>query len=72
MMKAIIQAVILGSFVIVAAVDVVLYCYGGTPATISAWIWATSAKFPILPFFAGVLMGHLFWQVPRGTSKRGF
>lgn len=30
--------------------------------TISEIMWAATAKRPLLPFAAGVLMGHFFWQ----------
>jgi hypothetical protein len=61
--RSIAQAVVLGTLVVVGGIDVVLYLWGGVPATISAWISETSREFPILPFAAGVLCGHLFWQV---------
>lgn len=35
--------------------------------TISEIIWSTSAHYAILPFAAGVLCGHFFWQ--RNTSS---
>jgi hypothetical protein len=30
-------------------------------STISEIVWRTSIDYPLLPFLAGVLMGHLFW-----------
>jgi hypothetical protein len=30
-------------------------------STISEIVWRTAATSPLLPFLAGLLMGHLFW-----------
>lgn len=30
--------------------------------TLSESIWRATAKQPLVPFLAGVLMGHFFWQ----------
>jgi hypothetical protein len=29
--------------------------------TLSGWMWA-AANYPLIPFAAGVLCGHFFWQ----------
>lgn len=34
--------------------------------TISEIVWASTTQRPIVPFAAGVLMGHLFWQAGHG------
>jgi xanthosine utilization system XapX-like protein len=39
--------------------------------TISEVIQATARNFLVLPFVAGVLMGHLFWPVRVTESKPG-
>lgn len=46
-----------------AIVDIWLYLVGGTPWTISAWIWTMSEKYAVLPFGVGFVCGHLFWRV---------
>lgn len=30
--------------------------------TVSEFVWRTSSTYPILPFIAGVVAGHLFWR----------
>ena len=30
--------------------------------TISAMTWRVSARYPLIPFMIGLVMGHLFWQ----------
>lgn len=41
--------------------------------TISEIVWAATAKRPIVPFAAGVLCGHFFWQraEERPAESRG-
>jgi hypothetical protein len=39
-----------------------LFRLGGQAATISARIWEWSEKYPMIPFGAGIVCGHLFWQ----------
>ena len=51
--------------VVLAAIDVVLLLTGGVEATFSRVILAASHKYPIIPFAAGVLAGHIFWPQPR-------
>ena len=33
--------------------------------TISELVWAATTRRPVVPFAAGVLCGHLFWQRTR-------
>lgn len=44
------------------ALDVVLAFDGIQGNTISQIVWSLSKQSPILPFVAGVLAGHLFWN----------
>jgi hypothetical protein len=30
--------------------------------TLSQVVWSVSARFPLVPFLAGVLCGHFFWR----------
>lgn len=47
--------------VAVGAVDLYLALYAGPGATITEYIRRVSHQYPIIPFAAGVLAGHLFW-----------
>jgi hypothetical protein len=49
------------TFVIVGALDIALALKNGGQLTITAYIRTMSHQYPILPFLAGVLGGHLFW-----------
>jgi hypothetical protein len=41
---------------------------GQQGATISEAIWDADATHPYLPYFAGFLCGHLFWQIARSAA----
>ena len=56
------------SIVVIGLFDVYVFFRGGTEATISYTIFEWSYKYPMLPFAAGILCGHFFWQM-RGTDK---
>lgn len=47
---------------LIAAYDIWAVLYRGRMDTISAAIWQLSTQQPIIPFAAGFLAGHLFWQ----------
>lgn len=61
------------TIVVIAIYDVWVIAKGGTTASISWTIWEASAgncaegkkAFPMVPLIAGVLVGHLFWQMRR-------
>ena len=44
-----------------------------TPAspgdTLSEWVWHWSREYPLVPFLAGGVMGHFFWQKRRKDGK---
>lgn len=56
---------------VIAVYDVWVISKGGTEVSISWTIWELSAgdcesgkkSWPLVPFTAGVLIGHLFWQM---------
>lgn len=53
-------------FVSLAAIlvfDGWVWSNGGTEATISWAIFAASYDYPLIPFFAGFVCGHFFWQM---------
>lgn len=37
--------------------------------TLSEAMWRWSKKYPYVPFFVGLLMGHLFWKKNEEDSK---
>jgi hypothetical protein len=43
-------------------VDIVLYAMFGRGGTLSSVIIAWSKAYPLIPFLAGLLMGHFFWE----------
>lgn len=40
----------------------------GSASTISWVTWTTCRKYPIIPFAAGILCGHLFWVQQTGMT----
>lgn len=62
------QILILATIVVWVGVDVYLYATYGNPSTISATIWRWSWHIPGVPFAAGVLCGHLFFQITENVS----
>jgi hypothetical protein len=34
----------------------------GQYSTISEWVWTHSRSYPLIPFSAGLLCGHFFWN----------
>lgn len=41
----------------------------GTASTISWVTWTTAKNYPIIPFAAGILCGHLFWTQQTKEKK---
>lgn len=39
--------------------------------TVSEIVWSTTTRRPIVPFAAGVLCGHFFWQRSDRRTARG-
>ena len=37
--------------------------------TLSEAVWAVSMDYPLLPFLAGILCGHFFWQRKQSGTK---
>ena len=56
-------AVIVGALVVLIAYDVYAAVRQAPGQTISEVIWHASLKRPVIPFAAGVLCGHWFWQM---------
>lgn len=52
---------ILATIVAALAYDLYAYRRSGGQATISNWVREMSRDWPIIPFLAGVLAGHLFF-----------
>lgn len=36
--------------------------------TVSQWVYQTSREFLVLPFLAGVVIGHLIWPIHKGEA----
>jgi hypothetical protein len=67
-MGKIITSVIIGlTVVILVAYDLYAVLKWGIESTISLVIWHASQQWPIVPFSAGVLCGHLFAQNDKGS-----
>lgn len=56
-------AVILTTVGVWIAFDVWIYFRKGYNETISAHIHFATKKWPVIPFFAGLLIGHFFWNM---------
>ena len=54
-------------FFLITIYDVFAIVKGGVEASISHTMIIWAYKFPIFPFFMGVLCGHLFWRM--GDTK---
>jgi zinc transporter ZupT len=67
--KKITQIFVFVAVAIIAIYDLIAFASGGTGATISCWFWEVSKVRPVIPFAAGFIAGHLFWQDPRGENK---
>ena len=53
---------IVTSLVVIVAYDVWAVIAGGIESTISEVVWSWSIRRPIIPFAAGIVCGHFFWQ----------
>ncbi len=60
--------IIVSVVITLATVDLWLLVTGGVEATFSHVILSASSRWPIIPFAAGVLCGHLFWPQPLMTA----
>ena len=66
---------ILGTVMTWIGWDVIAYIQGGNPSTESASIIRWSWYFPEIPFCAGILVGHIFFDLrepidwPKDESK---
>lgn len=58
------------SFILAAIIfDIVIIAKKGRDSSISAYIVRGAQKYPLIPFLAGALCGHLFWSY---TSDEGW
>jgi len=51
-------------FVLCGLADLVMLHRWGVEATISHQVLTLSRQYPVLPFVAGLLAGHLWWGQP--------
>lgn len=59
---------------LIGAYDVFVIMQAGSSASISHKLLNWSMEFPMVPFIAGVLVGHLFWPMKikeSGEIKEG-
>lgn len=49
--------------VVIAIYDGIAIFQGGREGSISHWLIIKSYDFPIIPFIAGFICGHLFWRM---------
>jgi len=52
---------VVGGVLLVIFYDIIAYVFRGKSDTISTVIYRLSREYPIIPFAAGVVAGHLFW-----------
>lgn len=52
--------VLLGTVIGLASYDIYIAMTKGVMQTLSVVIWVLSQRYPIIPFAAGILCGHLF------------
>lgn len=67
-MKKITSIVVIASLILILGYDCYALMMGGTEATISHMLIVGSYSYPLIPFFGGFLMGHLFWRL-RDTKE---
>jgi hypothetical protein len=63
MIRTITRIIILSTVVLWIAYDIFVYLIYGNPATESAVIATISFYHPYIPFLAGLLCGHLFFDM---------
>lgn len=57
---------LVGALLVYEAAALATECEGDT---ISEMVWAATTKRPLVPFAAGLVCGHFFWQrVPRSPA----
>ena len=56
------KALIIAVAAILAAYEGLVIALGTPQATISEAVWDWSSRYPYIPFFAGICLGHLFWR----------
>lgn len=57
-------AIVTLSFIVIAIVfDLIVLLVKGSDNTISAVVFNLSKQYPIIPFVAGVIAGHLWWPI---------
>ena len=64
--------VLLASLVSLLAYDLYAVYAHGFDATVSVVVFTLAKAAPIIPFLAGVVVGHLFWPIEgnNGSSRK--
>lgn len=60
--QAVVATWLLLNLLLVGAFDIYVTFKFGPEASVSYQMWLWSRRMPILPFFVGLLCGHLFWR----------
>lgn len=68
--KKITLIIIAVTIVVLLAWDVYAILMGGTEASISSIIITSSYKFPLIPFFGGLLAGHFWWRMKSNPDTK--
>lgn len=55
--------IVMATIVILSLYDVYAYTEGGTEGTISHVLMTWGYNYPMIPFAAGVLVGHFWWRI---------
>lgn len=55
--------VIVAMVAVIALYDIAACLLGGGEATISARLQHHATRYPVIPLVAGMLVGHVFWNV---------
>ena len=66
--RTITQLMILVTAIVWVVWDIWVYIEFGNPSTISATLWRYSYNIPGVPFIAGLLVGHIFFQMREPTA----
>jgi hypothetical protein len=63
MSPAVTKSVIIGTVVVLSLYNIAAIYYGGRESSISYVLSQWALANPIVSVFAGILIGHWFWQV---------
>ena len=68
--KTITTAILLVTLAILLLYDAVAVYWFGYPGTISIVVYEASKNWPIIPFLAGIVCGHLFFPIEGINNEK--